>query len=160
MQDFNMITTILHLILYVFFAIGLHRLAKIQELNASWLAWIPIINYFLFLQLAEDQVHDQLKGKLQFLFIFILIYNIFVAGSLYFTISIIGLVAHLALMLYAFYFLAKRYSKNYWIHFILAVLTLTNTMLISVFLFRNNENDDYSKNQHVIQTTENTSYRE
>lgn len=131
------------LVLYIFYAIGVQKIAKRQGVKSPWLAWIPIISSFLFVHLSENTVHKPLRGSM------LLLYGLSIVAGFFggfFGSPVIG-VAGIILTLYAFYFLARRYSNNFIVHFVAASLTLGGSMSISVFIFRNNEDLLSSENQ-------------
>lgn len=53
---FIILTFICVVLIYVFKAIALHKLCTIYNISEKWLAWIPILNYYLVLKLGERGV--------------------------------------------------------------------------------------------------------
>ena len=45
---------IIAIILYIFNGLGLSKIAKNQNLNNSWFAWVPILNVYLLGKIAMD----------------------------------------------------------------------------------------------------------
>ncbi|HLR80388.1 MAG TPA: hypothetical protein VK119_07370 [Bacillota bacterium] len=126
---------IVAIILYVFMALGLFKIAKREGMqDKAWMAWVPVVNFFLLTLLVENDVHEQIRGKLT------LIYGISLAASvllswLFSPISFLPLIV----ALYAFYFLARKYSTNEVVHIVIAAITFSATMPIQLFMFRNRE---------------------
>ena len=46
---------VLMVVSLIFYAIGLQTMAKNEGLNHTWLAWIPIFNYYLIGELVKDR---------------------------------------------------------------------------------------------------------
>jgi|SRR5699024_1533345 len=123
------------LVMYIFQAIGLFKIAKREgHGDKAWLAWIPIANTFLMTILLERAVHEGLRNKLT------LVYGIAVAA----TVVLSGFIPFVAiapgiLFYYVFYFLAKRYSTNPVLHLVIAIVTGGFAVGIQIFIFRNRE---------------------
>jgi len=130
---------ILGIAIYLLMAIGLVTIAKREgKEDISWLAWIPFANSFLMMVLLEGAVHKQIRGNLT-LFYGILMALSVVAGSLIPLLGFLPALAALALYVYAFYYLANRYSNNAMVHLIIAIVTLGYSIGVQIFLFRNKE---------------------
>jgi len=102
--------------------------------DKAWMAWVPVVNFFLLTMLVENDVHEQIRGNLT------LIYGISLAASvllnwIFAPISIVPL----AVSLYAFYFLARKYSTNEVAHVVIAAITFSAAMPIQLFMFRNRD---------------------
>lgn len=127
---------IVSLILFILQAIGLFKIAKREgKGDIAWLAWIPIVNQFLVTLLVEKDVHPGLRGK------FTLLYGVAIVGAIiigYF-IPFMSLIPW-AMFLYAFYFIASRYSSNPVLHIVIAVITIGISTPIQIFMFRNRKN--------------------
>ncbi len=129
------IMVIVALILYVFQAIGLFTIAKREgKADMAWLAWIPIVNSFLLMLLVEDEVHQEIRGKLTLFYGIAFVVSLLLGGFIPF-ISFIPLL----MIIYAFYFLAKRYSDNPVMHMVIAIITIGLSVAIQIFIFRNRE---------------------
>lgn len=121
------------IIFHILMAIGLYKIAKREgKGDIAWLAWIPVVNQFLVTLLVEDEVYEPIRGK------FTLIYGITIAVAfvLAWFLPFVGIVTY-AMFIYAFYFIAKRYSHNETIHVVFAAISLMITMPIQFFIFRN-----------------------
>ncbi|TFJ94170.1 hypothetical protein [Lentibacillus salicampi] len=132
---FLLIFGVIAVIFYVLQAIGLFKIAKQEGYeDKAWMAWVPIVNYFLLTLLVENDVHASMRGK------FTLIYGITIAATILLNwfIPPIGILP-LIVIVYGFYFLAERYSTNAVAHVVIAAITLSATIPIQVFLFRNRE---------------------
>lgn len=124
---------IISIIFYFLYAIGMFKITKRDgRADLAWLAWIPLAQMFLIPLLVEDDVHESMRGK------FTLVFGIVFVGSfiISFFISAIYIVYY-AVLLYGFYFVANRYSKNAIVHVVIAAITLGSTIPISIFMFRN-----------------------
>jgi len=126
---------IIAIILYILQAIGLFKIAKRDgKADLAWLAWIPVVSSFLVTLLVENDVHPEIRGK------FTLFYGIgfvvaLVFGSFLPFVSLIPLI----MFIYAFYFIAKRYSDNPTMHIVIAIVTIGCAIPIQIFIFRNRE---------------------
>lgn len=137
------------LILFIFQAIGLFKMAKREgKGDIAWLAWIPVVSQFLVTLLVERNVHPGLRGK------FTLLYGIAVVLSfiLGYFIAFISLIPF-AMYLYAFYFIAKKYSDNPTLHIVIAIITIGFSIPIQIFIFRNREVID--TDEFIIDANEN-----
>lgn len=123
---------IVAIILFVFQAIGLFKIAKREgKGEIAWLAWIPVVNAFLLTLLVEQDVHPSVRGK------FTLWYGVAVVISLILS-SFVPFVSFIpmAMFFYAFYFLAKRYSDNAVLHLVIGIITFGFSTPIQIFIFR------------------------
>lgn len=121
------------IILYVFQAIGLFKIAKREgKGDIAWLAWIPFVGQFLMTLLVEQDVQPGLRGKYTLLYALALVSSIMLS---YF-VPFITLVPW-AMLLYAFYLIAKRYSDNPVLHLVIAIITFSISIPIQLFMFRN-----------------------
>ncbi|WP_174616132.1 hypothetical protein [Virgibacillus ihumii] len=139
---FLLIVGVIAIILYVLMAIGLFKIAKREgKADIAWMAWVPIVNMFLLTQLVERDVHESMRGK------FTLIYGLtlLVSFVLNFFIPFISLVPTV-LLVYGFYFIIQRYSKNVTLHLVFVIVTFTVAMPIQLFMFRNREPIDINDN--------------
>src|SRR5690625_3593196 len=140
---FFVVFIIICIILYILMAIGLFNIAKRSgKQDLAWLAWIPVANSFLLALLVEDDVHPDIRGK------FTLFYGIGFAVSIVFG-SFIPFVSFIPLIMimYAFYFIAKRYSDNPVMHIVIAIITVGFAIPIQIFIFRN-------RNPIIIETVD------
>ncbi|MGP4106463.1 hypothetical protein [Virgibacillus sp. L01] len=123
------------IVFHILMAIGLFKMAKREgKSDLAWMAWIPIVNTFLITQLVENDVHESLRGK------FTLVYGVTMACAFFLSwfIPFVGLASNI-LLVYGFYFIIKRYSKNETLQLVLVIVTFMITMPIQFFLFRNRE---------------------
>ncbi|NLJ19345.1 hypothetical protein [Globicatella sulfidifaciens] len=129
-----LITLVVAVVLYVLLAISLSKIAEREGVEPSWLAWIPVANLVLMAKLVEDDVHESIRGKFTMISIVAI-----VAGPI--LGQVIGILAYLPVitMLYSFYFIAKRYSKNETANIVVAAVTLGASVPIQLFRFRNRE---------------------
>jgi len=119
---------------HFFGAIGLYRIAKREGLSHSWLAWFPLGNFISLTRLVEKQVYKPLRNK------FTLFFILFLLLSFFFSIYIPFLLySFLAVLIYAFYFIAERYSERVNLHLALAVVTFGLSIPFQLFRFRNRE---------------------
>jgi hypothetical protein len=132
---FFVILFLIAVIMYIFQAIGLFKIAKREgREDLAWLAWIPIANAFLMMVLLERAVHEGIRGHLTLVYGISLAASIVVSGFVPF-VSILPL----GLFLYAFYFLAKRYSPNPILHLVIGIVTGGLSTGISIFILRNRD---------------------
>jgi len=128
---------IVAIILFFFLAIGLFKIAKREgKGDIAWLAWIPAINAFLITLLVEKDVHPSVRGKFTLWYGIAVVLSL-IASSFIPFISIIPM----AMLYYAFYFLAKKYSKNEVLHVVIAVITFGFSIPIQIFMFRNRDSN-------------------
>lgn len=122
-------------IFYVLFAIGLFKMAKREGRgDLAWLAWIPFISQFLMTLLVERNVHEGIRGKFTLLYAIALVSSIVLASF----IPFIGFVPFI-MTIYAFYFIAEKYSDNPVLHVVISVITVGASLPIQIFMFRNRE---------------------
>ena len=122
-------------ILYIFKAIGLFKIAKREgKEDIAWLAWIPVVNTFLMMQVLERSVHESLRGKMTLIYGILLAAGIVLGSWIPFLPILPGI-----FFFYAFYFLAKRYSPNPILHLVIGIITFSYSTSISIFMFRNRE---------------------
>ncbi len=110
---------------YVLTAIGLQTLANRNNLDNSWLAWIPIANMYLLGMLVKD------KSKVRYIE-WILPIGTAAAWIFFGTLAVLISIAVYVLLIMSLYELYKMYSKNY------IVLTIFNAIfafLMPFFLF-------------------------
>jgi len=132
---FFVVLLLVGLVLFILQAIGLFKMAKREgKGDIAWLAWIPIVNQFLMTWLVENDVHPGLRGKFTLLYGIAFVVSI-IFSSFVFFVSFIPL----AMIFYAFYFIAKKYSPNPVLHLVIAIITIGVSMPISIFIFRNRD---------------------
>lgn len=123
------------IILYVLQAIGLFKIAKREgKSDIAWLAWIPIISQFLMTLLVEDDVHPNLRGKFTLLYGVAFVLSMILSSFVFFVTFIPA-----AMIFYAFYFIAKRYSTNAVLHLVISIITIGISIPIQLFMFRNRD---------------------
>jgi len=140
---------IIGIIVYIFNAIGLFKLAKREgKSDIAWLGWVPIGNTILMMQMLEGAVHKSFRGKLTLIYGISLGAGLVVTGIFqFFGILAILLLPPLLLLqlatafiyFYAFYFLANRYSTNPILHLVIGIITFGLSIGISIFMLRNKE---------------------
>lgn len=93
---------------------------------------VPFANSFLYPILTENDVHKSLQGK------FTLIYGIAFVLTLILN-PYIPMISALttAILIYAFYFIAKRYSERGVAHVVVAIITFGISVPFQVFWLRN-----------------------
>ncbi|WP_217585880.1 hypothetical protein [Lentibacillus saliphilus] len=132
---FFFILGIISIIGYILMAIGLFNIAKKFGMkDKAWLAWVPIANMLLLTMLVENDVHESIRGKLTLITGIALVSSILLAWlipPLYFLPVIFAL--------YAFYFVAKRFSKNEVAHVVIAAITGGLSLCIQLFMFGRRE---------------------
>ncbi|WP_077324906.1 hypothetical protein [Virgibacillus siamensis] len=139
---FALIMFVVGIVLYILMGIGLFKIAKREgKGDVAWMAWVPIVNMFLLTQLVENDVHESMRGK------FTLIYGLTLAATFFLSafIPFIGVVSSI-LIIYGFYFIIQRYSRNVTLHLVLVILTGMIAMPIQLFMFRNREPIDINDN--------------
>lgn len=132
---FFLVLAIVGLVFYIFFALGMFKIAKtLGRGDMAFLAWIPIAQMFLIPLVVENDVHESMRGK------FTLIYAISWIGSIVlgFILAPFSFLSFIVL-LYGFFVLASRFSENAMIHLVISIVTLGVSMPISIFRFRNRE---------------------
>lgn len=138
---FISVIIIIMLIIHIFLAIGLFKIAKrTPEESLAWLAWIPIANTFLIPRIVEQEAHENVKGKLT------LIYGISIAGAVLLKgfIPFISLLP-IAILMYAFFLFMRLFSPNAIVHTVLSIVTGFIWMAFVVFVFRNKPFIDYKE---------------
>src|SRR5690625_2616131 len=134
------------IIFFILQAIGLFKMAKREgKGEMAWLAWIPFISQFLMTLLVERNVHEGIRGK------FTLLYGIAFVSSIIFSsfIPFIGLIPFV-MIIYAFYFIAEKYSDNPVLHIVIAIITLSCSIPIQIFMFRNRESRSLEEEPVII----------
>lgn len=126
---------IIGIILFVLQAIGLFKIAKREgKEDIAWLAWIPIVSQFLMTWLVEKDVHPGIRGKFTILYGVAVVVSFLLSSAVFFVTLI-----PTAMIFYAFYFIAKRYSTNPVLHVVIGIITVGTSIPISLFMFRNRE---------------------
>lgn len=120
---------IIFLTFYILQGIGLSDIAKKQGEDKYWLAWIPLGGVLLLMMLIEEKVPKLLRNKMTLLFSLSLIVSIFLG----FNISLVFLSIPLLILIYAFGYIARSYSKNHIIHFLLAVISIGLSIPFQLF---------------------------
>ena len=119
------------LVYYLFFAFGLKRMADRENLDKSWLAFIPIAQIYLMGKLVEDRVNIPnlpawlLWGGLgTFLLIWVPFLNMIVS------------LAYMVLVIITYHKLFEKYSENAVLFTVLGLLLSIQPFFI--FAIRNN----------------------
>ncbi len=102
--------------------------------DIAWLAWIPIVSQFLMTWLVEKDVHPGIRGKFTILYGVAVVVSFLLSSAVFFVTLI-----PTAMIFYAFYFIAKRYSTNPVLHVVIGIITVSTSIPISLFMFRNRE---------------------
>lgn len=106
-------------VLYIYTAICLMKIAKKTNTPNAWMAWIPIINLFLMVQIA--------KKPMWWVALFLLAFIPFVGGIIVLVLSIIIWMA-----------IAKNVGKPEWWG-VLAILPLINLIAMGYLAFSKSE---------------------
>lgn len=135
MMAFAFMVLAFGIVVFVLQAIGLFKIAKREgKGNIAWLAWIPVVSAFLIPYLVEKDVHPGLRGK------FTLVYGIAVLMAVMFAYFLpFAPFIPMGIMLYAFYFIASKYSANPVFHTAIGIATIGCSVPIQIFMIRNGE---------------------
>lgn len=124
---------ILFIIIYIFNAFSLYKIANNRGSDKGWFAWVPILNGFLIPILVEDDVHESLRGR------FTLAYLLTIVLGIIPLLGIVFSVLSMIMIFYAFYILANQYSNNAIAYVIITVVTGGIAMPFLLFRIRNRE---------------------
>lgn len=123
------------IVVFILQAIGLYKIAKKEgKNNIAWLAWIPVASGFLIPLVVEEDVQPGLRGKLTIVYAVSVVVAIMFAYFLPFTPLI-----PLGFMLYAFYYIAAKYSDKPAFHLAIGIATIGNSVPFQLFMLRNRE---------------------
>lgn len=150
---FMFIGFVISLLMYVFYGIGMSKIAKNEGHPAPWLAWVPIANIFMVPSSVEADVHGWLKGKFTKVNVVVYLLSLVLSFGVSFLVQFLPIewvlfvyVPSLLLMFlptlllaYGFYFLVARYSENTVLHMVLAILTSGASVPFQLFRWRNRE---------------------
>ena len=109
---------------FILFSIGLYTLAKKQDIQNPWLAWIPVVNYFVLGTLIKDAPY--IKKKFKRIEIIALI-----CGIAYFLSAITPILVQ---MLY-FEQVVNTLFIMYWLFSMLLVLVSLGTRAFAIFMY-------------------------
>ena len=144
---------LLTLIMYIFYGLGMSRIAENEGYSKPWLAWVPIANLFMIPLNVESDVHGWMRGRFTKLFAVVYIVTVILGAvvpnilatldtglglALYVPLWLIMLVPSLMLA-YGFYFIVARYSEQRALHMVIMVITLGYSVPFQLFRFRNRE---------------------
>lgn len=133
--------------LYIFYALGLGRIAKNRSVRFPYLAWIPILNLYVLGACADDETGTRKYAWLcpalgaAAVVCFVLAYvpagDVFVAPALLIALSFGFLIAAVVLFFVALYQVYASVSR---IPTALTVLSVLFSFLIPIFLYAMREN--------------------
>ncbi len=129
----TLIFLIYFVLAYIFLALGLQTIANKNNLENSWLAWIPIANMYLLGMLVKNE--SKIPYIEWVLPIGPIVINLFSFSS--FLTSVVG-IAYTVVLIMSYYELYKKQSKN---DVLLTVLSVIFPFLLPFFVFaiRNNQ---------------------
>ncbi len=61
-QTVIIVCVVLSVVMYVFQALGIYSIAKRRGIEYAWMAWIPVVNYYMFGKVA-DEYNARVDGK-------------------------------------------------------------------------------------------------
>lgn len=130
--------------LYLLFAFGLFRLAKRNDIENAWLAFIPIAQYYTLGMVVWDRVPTGFRNVLPWLMIGLAVAQIpLMLFEIFFPplviLSILLSFVTIGFVLYALFELFRKYSNNYVVLLVFSILTLGIVGVIATFVIRNNE---------------------
>lgn len=112
---------------FIMYSIGLYKMAKNQNLENPWLAWIPVGNYYIVGLLAKDSPF--IKRKFKRIEIFTLIAGILYAGiliySMYISLNSISNMNE---------YMNSVYSSSYWSTMLISLISSLIALLIRAFM--------------------------
>lgn len=135
---------------YVLYAIGLQTMAKREEVIPDWLAWIPILNWYVIAEIVREK--PMIKSGKRFTLITLSSLGVYffltVLNSLVSTYSVglstfINILAFFTLIVAVsyiwllHYYLLSRYTTNAVLLIVLGVLITDVILCIAVFALRN-----------------------
>lgn len=126
---FAMALLMFALITYVITAISIYKMAENLNIDWAYAAWIPIANSALMVKIVQDKIHPSVREHSILIYVGLLLLNLFSNGMLFPVL--------LAASLYILFLIYKQYSDNYMKHFVISILTLQISSLISLFMMRN-----------------------
>lgn len=112
---------ILTLVLYVYYALALMKIAQKNNTPNAWLAWIPIANLYLMTQIAQVPWWTFLVA--------------FVAW-----IPLIGPIALLGVTIWWWLKIAERMKKPNWWGIMIALVPIANLIFLGMLAWGKNEN--------------------
>lgn len=144
---------VVSLLMYVFYGLGMSKIAENEGRAYAWLAWVPIVNLFMIPMSVESDVHGWLKGRFTKVNVWVYILALAVSFTLSFAVpfmpvelalllyipSFLLMLIPSFLLLYGFYFLTVRYSDNVIWHLLLAIATSGAAVPFQLFRWRNRE---------------------
>lgn len=142
MAGFIFIILAIALVFYILFVMGLYRMAKNQNIENAWLAFIPLANFYIMgcvigpIKIGDYYFDRQKAGLL----VLVVPLGLMVLANIPF-IGIIFSLASFAFWCAAYYYLYSRYSTDNKpvILLVVSVVTLFMASAIIIFAIRNNE---------------------
>ncbi|GAK07252.1 hypothetical protein [Geomicrobium sp. JCM 19038] len=131
------------IVMYFFMAFGLYRMAENQNIELSWLAFIPIAQYYLLGVLVQSRLTGGMREGIPWILASLLAANFFL-GIIAGVMPLIGFLAlpislaSVGFTIYASFHLYKKYSEQYVVLFVFTIVTLGMLAPIFVFFIRNN----------------------
>lgn len=136
---------------YIFYSIGLQRMAKRESIRNTWLVWLPFIQYYVMGNLVKGRKIVR-SGKQFALTLLIFTVVLATTGAILggldsprstasILILIIFILTVLTMSLYIWilhYFILAKYTKHATLFFLLSIFVSPAVMLFAIFAIRNN----------------------
>ncbi|AXF56280.1 hypothetical protein [Salicibibacter kimchii] len=138
--------------IYLLFAFGLFRLAKRNDIENAWLAFIPIAQYYTLGMVVWDRVPAGFRNVLPWLLIGLPVVQtpLIFLEMIFPSLAILSLLlsfATIGIFFYALFVIFRKYSDKYVVLLVFSLLTLGLVGAIATFVIRNNE--ERPKNQEA-----------
>lgn len=122
------------IVVYILMGIGLKKLADRENLANSWMAFVPIAQFYLIGQLVQERVNIQNLP----VWLTAGYFGALVASAIP-VVGFLALIAYMVLMFYALHKLFEMYSEKAVVMTVFNVLTSGSLYPIFIFAIRNNE---------------------
>lgn len=132
------------LVLYILFSYGLYTMALAKGLDYPWLAWIPIVQLYIFGEIIRERVFI---STLMIPFAQIILPVAAVCSGAFAAIPYVGWIIAILMTIYnyaAYYRLYKLYSPNNAVLFLVLSIILPFMPYIFVFVLRNKSAYEYT----------------
>lgn len=136
------------LVLYLLEAYAVYSIASKKGLNTAWISWIPGGAKVVICLITEQQAPKFVRGKLILIYLITLLLNIISSFSDNGFMIFVGVVSALLLAVIqymTFYYLVSQYSNSAVAHLVIAILTLGLSMVVSLYMIKNRERIDGTK---------------
>lgn len=90
-MEFYLVVIPLSIVIYVFNGLTLYKAAKLENYDKKWLAWIPVINNYLFFKLGDKNPNYIWLSIITMPIMFIL--NLLLNNNAYFNLTLIMVLA-------------------------------------------------------------------